>query len=117
MPSGSQEAAAAARAAKKNKPPRVSKIGALLSLLSIVSDLKKGKFVMGNYSKFFGSIIGSLVGAGVLFFANHGMATCTVAGNADTCTILGISTAQFNVIAMAVFGAVSVYLFPANEKY
>lgn len=41
MPSGSEIAAAAARAAKKDRP--LTKLGALLTAISIVSALKKGK--------------------------------------------------------------------------
>lgn len=118
MTSGSGQAAAAARAAKKNQnqPPRVSKIGTLLTLLSIYSALKKGNFVMGNYSKFIASIAGSLVAAGILWLANKGLATCTTVGDAETCAILGISTGQINAAVVAIISAGFVWAFPPNTK-
>lgn len=69
---------------------------------------------MEKYSKLIASVVGSAVGIGVLWLANKGLATCTTAGAAETCTILGISTGQVNVAVTAAISALFVWAFPKN---
>lgn len=67
---------------------------------------------MGAYSKFIGSIVGSIVGALLLWAASKGFGTCDAAG---VCTVFGINSETITGAVLAVFAALGVYVAPANK--
>lgn len=71
---------------------------------------------MGAYSKLWGSIIGGVVGVLVGWLASRGIATCTDAANPDTCTVLGLTTAQITTALTLLFSALGTFLAPKNAS-
>lgn len=71
---------------------------------------------MSAYYKLIGALVGNVVAVVIVFLAYKGFATCTVIGDASSCSIFGISTAQVTAAVMAVFNSAFVHYFPANTS-
>lgn len=68
---------------------------------------------MAKYSKFFGSIIGSVVGLLLALAANAGFGSCDALG--ENCVVFGFTQETITVAIMGILSAVGVYGAPANE--
>ena len=68
---------------------------------------------MAKFSKFFGSIIGSVVGLILAFVASKGFGTCDALG--ENCVVFGFTQETITVAIMGILSAVGVYGAPANE--
>lgn len=64
--------------------------------------------------KLIGALVGNAVAILVVFAASKGLATCPVATNADSCTILGFTTAQVTGAVILVLNSVGVFFAPPN---
>ena len=67
-----------------------------------------------NYSKLIGALVGNVIAIAIVYAASKGLAVCTTPGAAETCPLLGFSTAQVTGAAMMVFNSAFVYFFPPN---
>lgn len=74
--------------------------------------------MFGNYSKFIGSIVGSVVGIGVAYAATKGLGTCIPPiepGGEEVCSVLGFTTGQITGGATMLLSAALVFMFPPNK--
>lgn len=69
---------------------------------------------MSAYSKFVAAIAGNIVAILIVFAASKGLATCGLAGDPNTCTIFGFTTAQITGAVLSLVNMAFVYLAPAN---
>lgn len=116
MTSGSEQIARE-RAARQSKGQAAPHVKAAKSLKwTIIGGLLSAYFSkesgMAKYSKFFGSIIGGLVGSGAAWLAAHSsLATCV----ADSCTVLGLSQEAITAALVMLIGGFGTWVAPKNQ--
>lgn len=68
----------------------------------------------GNYNKFFGAIIGNIVGA-LIAWAAVNVPAITECTAADVCTVLGLSQAQITGVILGLVNSFSVWKAQPNR--
>lgn len=68
---------------------------------------------MAKYSKFFGALIGSVVGWGASWLALHIPAAATCSAS-DVCTVLGLSTTEIVAALTTLFALIGTHQAPKN---
>lgn len=70
---------------------------------------------MARYSKFFGSIIGGAVGILFAWLASQGIGSCVGEGDAQVCSVFGISQETVTAALVMAFGSLGTYIFPSHH--
>lgn len=69
---------------------------------------------MSAYNKLIGALAGNLVALVIAYLATKGLATCVTVGDASTCSVMGLTTAQITGALLVLVNSLFVYLAPPN---